>query len=186
MEVHVMKHPLLMLVLMILSCASVATGQVGLTVGTEYGIGLTAQLGPHATKLELGGGILPYFFFATVTFGDDITKLFFPGTIGAKLSFSTKKSAEENRVGIKLGASYNTLLKAGFGGGVDFQAAENPKIVISGGAMIYPKAKEEIVRKINEDDGTNYAKDDFSAPLASFQPFVNISIFFGKPSQTSK
>jgi hypothetical protein len=89
-------------------------------------------------------------------------------------------------LGIKLGASYNTLLKAGFGGGIDFQVAEKPKIVLSGGTMIYPKAKEEIVKKINEDDGTNYAEDDLSAPLASIQPFVNISIFFGKPSKTSK
>jgi len=181
-----MKRLLFMLVLIILSGATVVNGQVGFTVGTEYGIGLIAQLGPPATKLELGGGVVPFFFFATATFGDDITKFYFPGTIGAKLSLSTKKSAEENRVGIKLGASYNTLLKAGFGGGVDFQVADKPKIVISGGAMIYPKAKEEIVRKINEDDGTNYSADEFSAPLASFQPFVNLSIFFGKPSQTSK
>lgn len=163
-----------------LSLASFAKGQAGLTFGTEYGIGFVAQVGSHATKLEIGGGVVPFLFFATSTFGDDITKIYFPGTIGAKLSFGTKKSDDENRLGIKLGVSYNTLIKTGFGGGIDYQVAKDPKLVIGGGVMIYPDAKDELRARINEDEGTNYTDEEFSAPLASFQPFVSFSILFGK------
>lgn len=111
--------------------ASLGYGQVGLTAGTEYGFGLMAQVGTDAAKLEIGGGLAPLLFSADVTFGDNIFKIYFPGTIGVKLSIRTRGSEEENRLGIKFGLSYNTLIKIGFGGGIDYQISKKPNIVIT-------------------------------------------------------
>ena len=171
---------LFLFTILILFKASYSNAQVGLSAGTEYGIGFVAHVGTDAANLELGGGLAPLLFFADVTFGDDIFKIYFPGKVGAKLSIRTKGSEEEHRLGIKFGLSYNTLIKTGFGGGIDYQISKKPNVVIGGGAMIYPNAKDELRKQVNEDEGTNYSDDEFSAPLASFQPFVSISIFWGK------
>lgn len=75
--------------------------------------------------------------------------------------------------------SYNTLLRTGFGGGRDYQVARKPKVVLGGGLMMFPDAEDRIRERVNEDVGTSYTEDEFSAPLAFFQLFVNISILFG-------
>lgn len=160
--------------------ASPSYAQVGLSVGTEYGLGLAAQVGTEAAQLEVAGGLLPLLFFAIVTFDDDILELFFPWTIGAKIIVRPNSWDEDNRIGIKFGLSYNTLLKTGFGGGVNYQMSKKPKVIASVGIMIYLKAKDELRKKINEDKGKNFSDDEFSAPLSFFQPFVSVSIFWGK------
>jgi hypothetical protein len=166
--------------LFLLLSTSVVHSQVGFTAGTEYGIGLVTRIGPAPAKIEIGGGLAPLFVFVDVTYGSDITKLYFPATIGAKLSFRVTDTTAENRLGIKLGANYNTLLGGGFGGGVDFEFNKDPVIVLGGGLMVFPEAEGKIRVRINEDEHTHYSESEFSAPLAIFQPFVSISILFGR------
>lgn len=182
----VMKTKLLVSgILILLSSFSFANGQVGFTVGTEYGIGIIAQVGSPATKVEIGGGLAPLFLYwdVNVMFGEDkdYLKLYFPVTIGAKLNIGLSKPDEKNRLGLKLGASYNTIMKTGFGGGVDYSIVNKPyKIIIASGFMIYPKAYDELLNRLNEEEGTSYTKEDVSAALVNFQPFVSVSIFIGK------
>ncbi len=169
---------LLFFTILILFKAYDSNAQVGFSAGTEYGFGFVAHVGTEAATLELGGGLAPLLSFTDATFGDDIFKIYFPGTVGAKLSIRTKGSEEENRLGIKFGLSYNTLLKTGFGGGIDYKISKKPKVIVGSGAMIFPAAKDELRKQLNEDKGTNYTDDDFSAPTAFLQPFISISILF--------
>jgi hypothetical protein len=152
--------------------------QAGFTAGTEYGIGVVARAGTHDVMFEVGGGLAPLFFFAQVTYGDDITKLWFPFTAGAKLSFGISKPDEPNRLGVKAGVSYNGILKTGFGGGVDYEISQAPRVVLAGGFMYYPQAKKSVVEKLNDEDGTSYTEESLTATLLELQPIVSISIIF--------
>lgn len=159
---------------------TLAYGQAGVTCGSEYGLGFIAQIGPPEVKLEVGAGVLFFVFFANVAYGEDITEVYFPATVGAKLSLDTVQAEDENRLGIKLGMSYNTLFKTGYGGGIDYQIHKAPKLVIGGGVMIYPAAKDELLARLNKHEGTSYMDKDFSAPWAKVQPFISFSVLFDK------
>ena len=98
--------------------------------------------------------------------------------VGAKLNLSGSGQDEDNRFGIKFGLSYNTLIGVGFGGGVDYRVSKTPIVLLGGGLMFYPDARDKLLIRINEDEGRHYT--DFNAPLASVQPFVSLSILFGK------
>lgn len=175
---------ILLVTLLFLGPISSANGQIGITAGTEYGFGGIAQVGSHTAKLEIGGGLVPLFVFWQIHgpfVEKNYFKLYFPGVVGAKLSVALTKPDRKDRLGVKLGASYNTIMKVGFGGGVDYSIAKKShRIVISAGFMIYPDAYDELLDRFNEEEETSYTKEDVSAALMSFQPFVSVSLLFGK------
>ena len=147
--------------------------QVGLTVGTEYGIGGLARIGTERIIVEAGAGLAPLFVFVT---GVDELEFYFPFTVGAKLSIAASKPESPNRFGVKFGVSYNGILKTGFGGGVDYEVSQNPSIVLAGGIMYFPDAKQGVTDHYFEDTGNAAA---FEESLA-IQPMLSISIIFGK------
>ena len=176
---------ILITALLLVALASYSNAQVGLALGNEYGFGLMAQLGSPAARLELGGGLTPlvvYWQTQTIFGGndDDYLKFYLSGTFGAKLNVALK-NPQKKRLGLKFGVSYNTMVKMGFGGGVDYNIALKPKnIVISGGFMYYPNAYDELLNRLNEEEDTDFSKDDVYAALMNFMPFVGLTIYFGK------
>lgn len=158
--------------------SSIACGQVGLTFGTEYGMGVLARLGPSAAKVEFGGGVAPLLFLASFSNGENTLRLYMPGTVGGKVNFRVNDSDLEDRLGIDVGVSYNTLLGIGIGGGGDIQLGGHPMFLIGAGVMIYPNAREGLLDRFNEDENTRYTDSQFSAPFAVFQPFLSASILF--------
>lgn len=152
-----------------------AQTNVGLSAGTEYGFGLIATTGTRAMQLEAAGGLAPVLFAATDYAGEFIFRAYFPGAVGGKVSFAINK--EGPRRAIKVGATYNTLIKLGVGGGLDVWL--NDRVKVAAGIMVYPQAKKAIVERLNKDEGTNYTLDNFeSTAIANMQPFVAFSYFF--------
>jgi len=176
---------LFLFIFLLLGFTSSSLSQVGLNLGNEYGLGLMVQIGSPQTKLELGGGLTPLLVYWQITDiwgSNDETylKFYFSGTIGAKLNFALS-NPEKDRLGLKLGISYDTIMKTGFGAGIDYNISKKPKnIVISGGFTIYPKAYDELLNRLNEEEGTDYSRDDVSGVLMNFRPFVGLTIFFGE------
>ncbi|MBN1272319.1 MAG: hypothetical protein JXB26_08615 [Candidatus Aminicenantes bacterium] len=150
----------------------------GFTLGTEYGFGLIARAGTRSVMLEAGGGIAPTFILWNINFGDTYFKLYFPFTAGAKLCFGLGGFSKNDIAYIKIGGSYNTIMKMGFGGGADYTFGEKTKYVISAGAYFFPKSYDELLTRLNDEEGTHYAKDDTSSFLVQFQPFIAFSILF--------
>jgi len=174
------KYLILITIIIIFSVSNIR-GQVGFTVGNEYGIGLVAQVGSPKTKLEVGGGLSPLLVFWNITLGDDYIKFYLPFTVGAGVNIALTPSERKDRMGLKFEANYNTIMKTGFGGGVDYQLLDKPyKIVIGGGFLYFPNAYDELLDRLNEEENTYYSKDDVSAVFLNFRPYVNISIYFGK------
>ncbi len=166
--------------ILLLTSAAVAFSQVGITFGTEYGIGGIVRVGPSALKVEVGGGVAPLLFFVAVSNGKDVTKFYLPAMIGGKINIRANDADVENRLGITMGANYNELLGAGVGGGIDYQIGISPVITLGGGLTIFPDAESRLLDRFNQDEHTSYDKNSFSAPLAMFQPFISISVLFGK------
>lgn len=178
----IMKKSIIVLavVVFIATCPQIAFTQVGVTVGTEYGFGGIVRIGSYKTTAEFGGGFAPFFFFMNVIGGNDITKLYFPLSGGGKLSFALTDENDPQRIGLKFGASYNSLIGTGFGGGIDYKVSKKDPIYIAAGIMIYPEAKRLIIERINEDDGTHYTESQVEAPTAPLQIVVSVSYIFGK------
>jgi hypothetical protein len=160
-----------------------AAAQVGLALGTEYGFGGVVRIGDQRAQIEAGGGVLPLLFVAQVTqfngytiSTDNIFKVYFPATVGSKLVVRLSADDSENPVSLKLGASYNSLLATGVGGGVEFQVDDRPATRISLGAMIFPDAKDRLRTRVERDQQQQYS--DFSAPLATFQVFASLAMIF--------
>jgi hypothetical protein len=176
---------LFLFIFLLLGFTSSSLSQVGLNLGNEYGLGLMVQLGTPKIKLEFGGGLTPLFVSWQITDirgSNDETyfKFYFSGTFGSKINFALS-NPEKDRLGLKLGISYDTIMKTGFGAGIDYNISQKPKnIVISGGFMIYPKAYDELLNRLNDEEGTNYSNEDVSAVLINFRPFVGLTIFFGE------
>ncbi len=167
------------LVAISLLLSSPTYGQAGLTGGTEYGFGIIVRGGSRSAQLEVAGGLAPLLVFVSTNFGDDILKVYFPVSVGAKLSFGLSGPEAENRFGVKLGATYNSLMKMGFGGGVDYQLSKKPNVFLGAGLMIFPQAEDKVRIRINEDDGTSFTSSEFSAPLLIAQFAISLSILFG-------
>ena len=150
--------------------------QVGFNVGTEYGIGAIAQAGSSKIKFEVGGGVTPILIFWQITGADaeNYIKLYISGTVGAKLNIAINND-EEHRLGFKFGANYDTIIKAGFGAGIDYIISE--RFVFSGGAMYYPEAYRILLDRLNDEENTNYTEDQLSSFLVGFRPFVSLSIY---------
>lgn len=158
---------------------SSATAQIGLNAGNDYGLALAAEVGSYKTKLEVGGGLTPILVYWNTDL-DQYLKLYFSGTIGSKMNIALTDPDEKNRLGLKFGVSYNTIMKLGFGGGVDYTIAHKPyRLVLAGGGMVYPKAYDKLLWRLNEEEGTSYISDDISAPFMNFRPFVGITVFPG-------
>jgi hypothetical protein len=110
---------------------------------------------------------------------DNYLKFYFPGALGAKLSIGLNDPDEKGHIRLKLGGGYNTIMKAGFGGGMDLTIDDEPTaVVLTAGLMIYPEAGDELLDRLNDEENTSYTQDDVSAALMSVQPFVGISFFF--------
>jgi len=172
-----MKTLPVVLLCAVLVCVSEAQAQMqarmGLTAGTEYGLGAVARIGSNDMLVEAGGGLAPFWVFVT---GVDELEIYFPFTVGAKLSIATTKGDNPNRFGVKFGISYNSILKTGFGGGVDYVVSKDPQIVLGGGLMYYPGAVEGVTDKYREDTGRTAVFGE----EVGIQPAVSISVFFGK------
>jgi hypothetical protein len=175
-----MKKRVLIILVLSLQVFAVThlSAQIGLTAGTEYGFGGIARVGSYPLIVELAGGLAPVFVFVSVLGGDDVTKLYFPFTIGGKLSFAVSDKDNPNRFGIKGGISYNGILRLGFGGGGDFVVSKSPEIVLSGCLMIFPEARKGIVDQINADEGTHHPESWLEGGLMEVQPQVSISVIF--------
>jgi hypothetical protein len=145
-----------------------------ITLGTEYGFGGLVAAGNRAVRFEIAGGFAPVLFYASGTSGGDILKIYFPAAVGAQVGFALGDSTNERS--LKLGVTYNTLIKLGVGGGLDIRL--RPKLRLAVGVMVYREAKELLVARVNKDDATSYSADSFSAPLAGVQPFGSVTIFF--------
>jgi hypothetical protein len=150
--------------------------QVGLSLGTEYGLGGYVRAGTYPVKVEAGGGVAPTLVFINVMYGEDIFKIYFPATVGAKISFAVTDKDNPDRLGIKAGVSYNGLLRVGFGGGADYEVSHSPTVIISMSLMYFPDAKAGIAEAINKDDGTHYTES--SLTMVPLFPVINLSIVF--------
>ena len=164
---------------------SAAGAQFGVALGGEYGFGPLLRIGPAPVQFEIGGGIAPAFAITEVTRSGPFVStsetsfhVYLPATVGAKLSLRLNAQDSENRVGLKLGATYNSLFGAGGGGGLDFQVDRNPTILISAGAMVFPEASDRLRKRIQEEESQPI--QSFSAPLATFQPFISLTVLFGR------
>ena len=181
-----MKNKVISLsILLLIILWSSSHAQVGINLGNEYGMGLMIQAGSPAVKIEIGGGLMPLFVYWQIEdiFGSndqDYFKLYLSGNVGAKLNFALKEP-EKDRMGLKFGASYDTIMKMGFGGGLDYNVSQKPKnIVISGGVMYYPEAYDVLLDRLNEEENTDYSKDDLSATIVNLRPFVSLTIYLGQ------
>ena len=154
-----------------------AQASFGLMAGTEYGVGVTTRLGVGSLTLEGGAGFVPLLVYVNVEPGDDIINLYFPATFGAKAAFAIGGSSVA-QMEIEGGVTYSSLLKLGFGGGVNFRPG-GARFVLSAGLMVYPDAKDEIRLRVNEDEGTNFTDANFSLPLGGLQPYVGVALYFG-------
>jgi len=175
------KSAFLTVLFLLTFCAS-SKAQVGLTLGTEYGLGGIVQVGSPAVKLEIGGGAAPLFIIWQIQdiygINDEVYfKFYFPGRIGAKLNFALSHPRGK-RLGLKLGVCYDTIMKTGVGGGIEYQFKKKPRnIVFSGGFMIFPEAYDELLNQLNEEEGTNYSKDDVTSVLMNFRPYMSVTLF---------
>lgn len=158
-----------------------ANGQVGLCVGNEYGIGVVAKVGPPAIKFEAGAGLSPLLVFWNISYQDDYIKFYLPFTVGAAVNIALTPPARKDRLGLKFEINHNTIIKTGFGCGVDYVLVDKPhKVVIGGGFLYFSKAYDELLARLNDEENTHYTEVDVSAALMNFRPFVSISILFGK------
>jgi hypothetical protein len=135
-----------------------AHAQLGFVLGSDHGFGGFARVGPQAVKIELAGGLRPVLSIVQntlivngTTVVDEVSiKLYTPYQAGARLSLRLGGSAEAHkRLGLRFGASYNELLKHGFGGGFDFQTSR--RISFAFGLMVFPEASEELRNKFYDE-----------------------------------
>ena len=167
--------------LSLIGSPSPAAGQVGLTGGTEYGFGVVGRVGTSPVLLEVGGGITPVLVLGTqqvqfngVVVSDEVFfEAFFPAAIGAKLSLRISGSDDGvTSTALEFGATYNSLLRLGVGGG--FDARVSNRVVFSGGLMYYSEAGERLGEKVSEVRGFPASLD--LGPLVQFQPYVGLSL----------
>lgn len=147
---------------------------IALAGGTEYGFGLLGFGGGAGTRLEIGAGVSPVLYSPMIADSLVANYLYLPFAAGAKLIIPFDEFGAGRT--IKVGATYNWLLKLGFGGGIDFPV--NPRFRVAGGAMLYPQAEKELAKRYNRDHGTSFADSSFFAPMTTFQPFVGLTYLF--------
>lgn len=159
-----------------------AAGQVGLTGGTEYGFGVVGRVGISPVLLEVGGGITPVLVLGTqqvqfngVVVSDEVFfEAFFPAAIGAKLSLRIGGSDDGvTRTALEFGATYNSLLRLGVGGGFDARVSE--RVVLSAGLMYYSEGGERLGEEVSEARGLPPNLLDLG-PLVQFRPYVGLSL----------
>jgi hypothetical protein len=155
-----------------------AQAEIGLLLGTEYGFGALVRAGSPGFHLEAGAGFTPVLVFLQVSGGSDIFRVYFPGTVGAKASFRVRSPEQGSQIDVELGGTYNNLLRLGVGGGISFRPVRS-RLLLSGGAMIFPDAKDRLRLRINKDEGTNISDSEFQSPLTVFQPYLSVAILFG-------
>lgn len=157
-------------------------GQVGLSLGGEYGFGAIARVGTDAQGIEVGAGFTPVLVFGREQLfinGESVLDevffdAFFPATVGAKVNFRVRGSEDgTRRTAVEFGVSYNELIELGFGGGVEGRISD--RVLVSGGLMFYSKAADQLADKISEVRGLPV--DEFElAFLVNYQPYVSFSI----------
>lgn len=156
-----------------------AAAQIGVAIGSEYGLGLVGRVGNTDAIVEVGGGIAPVWVFGLeqTRFGgsdEAFFEAFFAGAAGAKASLPISRSDEGiNRLGIELGATYNTLIELGAGIGIDARVSE--RIVLSGGVMYYFEAEDRLAEEVSERRNAPASSLDLG-PLVGYQPYVGLVI----------
>ena len=170
----------LLLVLPLVVSPSRAAGQLGLAGGTEYGFGLAGRVGTSAILLEVGGGIAPIILLGTeqIQVGGSVVseevffEAFFPAVVGAKLSLRLGGSDDGvSRTAVEFGATYNSLLKLGVGGGIDAKISE--RVVFSVGLMYYSEAGERLGEKLSEVRSFPVSGLDLG-PIVQYQPYFGV------------
>jgi hypothetical protein len=154
---------------------------IGVNIGNEYGIGLIVRAGSNRIYFEAGGGLLPLFAFWDVqgiggASSETYFKLYFTGAFGGKVNIALTQP-DKDRLGLKLGVTYNGLIKFGYGGGLDYRVSPDPDIMISGGFMYYPDAYDTLFDKLKSEENKDFIKDESSEVLVGFMPFVSVAIY---------
>jgi len=148
-----------------------AGAQFGVTLGTEYGVGVYGRFG-NRVALEVGAGLAPVFAL-NLTVSED-SKIYFPLAAGAKLSIPLRSADHERPLGLKLGVTNNGVLKTGFGGGIDFLLARDPLVILGAGIMYYPDAQQGLTDRVNKDSQSSYTT--VIDESVNVQPAVSVSI----------
>ena len=178
------------LAMVVVCLCTVANAQIGITFGNEYGFGIAAQAGSRAVFIEAGAGLAPVIHFAAVdkigsegyvvASEETYLKIYFPFSTGARLCAHISGEEGENTWEFKIGADYNTLLKAGFGAGVRYTIfREKRRYALSAGMMFYPDADKELLEKLNEDEGPGLVpSSDSIEEIERFRPYISAIVFF--------
>jgi len=156
-----------------------AQAAIGPVAGTEYGFGALARVGSSRLQLELGAGIAPVIAYVMVIGGSDIFRVYLPATVGAKVSFGLRGAEQGGGLQAEVGGNYNGILGVGVGGGINYRRARS-RLLVSGGMMIDPQAKDRLRSRINADEGINISDTDFQSALTFLQPYVSVAIMFGR------
>jgi len=157
----------------------------GPVLGTEYGFGAMGMVGGGPVKFEFGGGFSPVLFLLYINniYGSDDSyfKVYPSGMLGAKLNIAVSNPNKKFVAGLKFGASYNTIMKLGIGGGGSFLLSSNRKFYsLSIGVMVFPKAMDELLDRLNEDEGTSYTEEQVNQTFGTVQMFLSFALLFGK------
>jgi hypothetical protein len=176
----------LIILFVIILFTSPLFSQIGLTAGNEYGLGGIIQLSSPAVKFEVGGGVTPllviwafkeYNYYSETS--ETSVKFYFPACVGVKIGIILINSEKRNELSLKFGYTYNTLIKGGFGGGIDYLINREKTIVgLTAGVMYYPNAFDELFKKLFNDKYNIFSKDDVSSIFTNFQPFIGIYVVF--------
>ncbi len=151
-------------VLVLVACIGIALSplpllgqEAGIALGLESGFGAFGRAGSEAVKVEGAAGFTPVISVVTTqlfingvpSLDETSVDFYFPLQLGARVSFRVSDPDADNRLAVRAGGSYNTLLKAGFGGGVDYGISE--KMTLAAALMVFPDAPDELKKKFIED-----------------------------------
>jgi hypothetical protein len=172
-EASMMRSTVAVVGLLLLLPMCEATSQVGLTAGTEYGFGAYGRVGSRVA-VEGGVGFVPLLAL-NLTVAED-TKIYFPLSIGAKLSIPVSKPDATTPIGVKFGVTHNAILKTGFGAGITAKVGQ--RLIIGGAIMYFPKAQEGLTDQVNKDNNSNYST--VIGESIAIQPVVSVSFLLGQ------
>jgi hypothetical protein len=114
-----------------------------------------------------------------------VVKLYTSYQLGARVSVRLSGSSEvHHRVGLRLGASYNDLLKFGFGGGFDIQTSRHVSFVV--GMMYYPEAADVLRDRLYDELIAPELRNFVRREDIEFSPILTVyQLAAGSPSACS-
>ena len=149
----------------------------------DYGLGGKIKLRTsEGVNVEIGGGINPILTFWEVNnfFGDNDTyfKFYMAPSFGGAISFPFSKDGEKKQLDFKMLAIYNNTMDTGIGFGVDylFNNSDN-NLWLTAGVIYYNNAYNNLFNDLIEsEDLHDITKDNVSALLVNFRPYLGISL----------